>query len=152
MSRSPARFDPEELGRVNAKLLHAMPYADAQPRLAALDADLGEAFWSAVQPNLERFSEARDWAVLVEGPVTPVIEDEAYAADAARLLPEGELDGDSWSVWTNALKAETGRKGKQLFMPLRQMLTGAERGPEMAVLLPLIGRDTVLKRLSGETA
>ena len=37
-------------------------------------------------------------------------------------------------------------------MPLRLMLTGEPRGPEMAVLLPLLGRETVLKRLAGETA
>ncbi|MHA6289206.1 glutamate--tRNA ligase [Maricaulis sp. CAU 1757] len=152
LSRSPARFDPEELQRVNARLLHGMDYAEAKPRLAAIDADLGEAFWLAVRPNLERFRDAADWARLVEGPVEPVIEEPDYADAARRLLPEGELDGQSWSVWTGALKAETGRKGKALFMPLRQMLTGAERGPEMSVLLPLLGRDTVMARLAGEAA
>jgi glutamyl-tRNA synthetase len=152
LSRSPARFDPEELKRVNAKLLHAMPYAEAQPRLAALGADGGEAFWDAVRPNLERLSDAADWAALVEGPVTPVIEEPDYAAAAAEHLPAGDLTGESWGEWTNALKVATGRKGKQLFMPLRLMLTGQPRGPEMAVLLPLIGREKVLKRLQGETA
>ncbi|MEP3073471.1 glutamate--tRNA ligase [Maricaulis sp.] len=152
LSRSPARFDPEELKRVNAKLLHTMPYAEAQPRLAMLGADGGEAFWNAVRPNLERLDDAKAWMRLVEGPVTPVIEDAGYAAAAAERLPSGTLTGESWGEWTNALKAATGRKGKDLFMPLRLMLTGEPRGPEMAVLLPLLGRDTVLKRLQGETA
>lgn len=152
LSRSPARFDPEELKRVNAKLLHGMSYAEAQPKLAELGADGGEAFWNAVRPNLERLSDAKVWAQLVEGPVTPVIEEPDYAVAAAEHLPAGELTGESWSIWTEALKAETGRKGRQLFMPLRQMLTGEERGPEMAVLLPLIGREKVMKRLMGETA
>lgn len=152
LSRSPARFDPEELKRVNAKLLHGMPYAVARPKLAELGADGGEAFWNAVRPNLERLSDARAWAQLVEGPVTPVIEEPDYAVAAAEHLPAGELTGESWGIWTDTLKAETGRKGKQLFMPLRLMLTGESRGPEMAVLLPLIGREKVLKRLMGETA
>ena len=152
LSRSPARFDPEELKRVNAKLLHAMSYAEAQPRLAAMGADGGEAFWNAVRPNLERLADAKAWTQLVAGPVTPVIEDADYAAAAAEHLPAGELTEASWGEWTNALKAATGRKGKELFMPLRLMLTGEPRGPEMAVLLPLLGRETVLKRLAGETA
>ncbi|WP_297733745.1 glutamate--tRNA ligase [uncultured Maricaulis sp.] len=152
LSRSPARFDDEELKRVNAKLLHAMPYAAAQPRLAELGADKGEAVWEAVRPNLEILADVKAWAALIDGPVTPVIEEADYAAVAADYLPAGELDSDSWSVWTNALKEATGRKGKQLFMPLRLMLTGEPRGPEMAVLLPLIGRETVLKRLAGEAA
>jgi glutamyl-tRNA synthetase len=84
--------------------------------------------------------------------VTPVIEEPDYAAAAAEHLPAGALTETSWSEWTDALKAATGRKGKQLFMPLRLMITGEARGPEMAVLLPLIGREKVLKRLKGETA
>lgn len=152
LSRSPARFDDDELKRVNAKLLHGMPYAEAQPKLAALGADKGEAVWEAVRPNLETLADAKAWATLIDGPVTPVIEEADYAASAAEHLPAGELDGDSWSAWTGALKEATGRKGKQLFMPLRLMLTGETRGPEMAVLLPLIGREKVLKRLAGEAA
>jgi len=152
LSRSPARFDPEELKRVNAKLLHAMPYIEAKKRLAAMGADGGEDFWNAVRPNLERLADAKAWAALVEGPVTPVIEEADYAEAAAQHLPEGALTEASWGEWTNALKAATGRKGKQLFMPLRLMLTGEPRGPEMAVLLPLIGREKVLKRLKGERA
>ena len=88
-------------------------------------------------------------ARLVKGPITPVIEDADYAATAARLLPEGELTGESWGVWVGAIKAETGRKGRDLFLPLRQMLTGEAHGPEMDKLLPLMGRERVLRRLAG---
>jgi len=154
LTRSPARFDPEELARLNAKILHETAYADVKNRLAALGADAGEAFWDAVRPNLERLGDARDWAALVEGPVTPVIEgeDADFIAAAADALPDGELTETSWGAWTGALKEATGRKGKGLFMPLRHALTGQPRGPEMAVLLPLIGRDKVLARLHGQAA
>ena len=46
----------------------------------------------------------------------------------------------------------TGQKGRALFLPLRQALTGLEHGPEMRLLLPLIGRKRALRRLAGETA
>ncbi len=151
LTRSPARFDEEELARLNAKILHETQYAAIEPRLAAIQADAGEAFWSAVRPNLERLRDARDWAALVNGPVTPVIEpdDADFITAAAEALPEGELTEASWGAWTNALKSSTGRKGKGLFMPLRHALTGQPRGPEMAVLLPLIGREQALARLLG---
>ncbi len=151
ISRNPARFDPAELTRLNAKLVHAMGYGDVKDRLAAMDADAGEAFWTAVQPNLEFVKDAAEFAALINGPVTPVIEDEGYAAEAAALLPEGELDGDSWSAWTTAIKEKTGRKGGALFKPLRLALTGQTRGPEMAMLLPLIGADKARRRLGGES-
>ncbi len=153
LSRTPARFDPEELKRLNAKLVHAMDYADVRDRLAGLDADGGEAFWLAVRPNLTVLKDVVEWARLIEGPVTPAIADEDadFAAQAAELLPEGELTADSWGVWTNALKEATGRKGKTLFLPLRMALTGQQRGPEMAELLPLIGAEKAKARLNGVT-
>ena len=152
LSRTPARFDPAELARLNARLVHALDYADVKDRLADLGADGGEAFWTAVRPNLERVRDVIEWKTLVDGPVTPVIEDADYAAAAAALLPEGEYTLETWGEWTAALKAKTGRKGRDLFKPLRLALTGQARGPEMDQLLMLIGRERARRRLSGETA
>ncbi len=148
-SRAPARFDPAELQRLNARILHQLDYASVKERLAAMNADGGEAFWHAVAPNLEKLDDARDWYQLIEGPVTPVIEDADYIATASAELPAGELTGESWGQWTGLLKEKTGRKGKDLFMPLRLALTGEQRGPDMSELLPLIGRERVLERLKG---
>ncbi|MEO1039329.1 MAG: glutamate--tRNA ligase [Pseudomonadota bacterium] len=150
ISRNPARFDTAELERLNARILHETAYEDARARLADLGADAGEDFWLAVRPNLEKLADAKVWAQLIDGPVTPVIdaEDADFIAAAAAALPTGELTGESWGEWTSALKASTGRKGKGLFMPLRLALTGQPRGPEMGVLLPLIGRERVLERLT----
>jgi len=148
-SRAPARFDPEELKRLNARLLHQMDYAAVKDRLIAMNADGGEAFWHAVAPNLEQLSDATSWYQLIEGPVTPVIEDADYIAAAAAALPTGDLTGESWSQWTGALKETTGRKGRDLFMPLRLALTGEKHGPDMSELLSLIGRARVLERLNG---
>jgi glutamyl-tRNA synthetase len=79
--------------------------------------------------------------------VTPAIDDADFIARAAALLPAAPWDETTWKSWTDAVKTETGRKGKDLFMPLRRALTGMDHGPELAVLLPLIGRDKVLNRL-----
>jgi glutamyl-tRNA synthetase len=146
--RAPARYDPADLARLNAGVLHAMPYGVAKPRLAALGCDLGEGFWNAIRPNLGKFDEAKDWAGVVSGPVSPLIDDPAFAAAAAELLPQS-LDEGAWSAWTGAIKERTGAKGKALFLPLRRALTGRDHGPEMGPLLPLIGRAKVLSRLAG---
>ncbi len=151
MGRSPARYDTADLDRLNAQALHAMTYATARPRLQALGADLGEAFWNAVRPNLQTFGDVADMARIVKGPVTPVIEDAAFAEQALALLPE-TIGEDAWAAWTGAVKAETGAKGKALFMPLRLALTGQAHGPDMAAMVPLIGRETIVRRLRGETA
>ncbi len=151
MGRSPARYDTADLDRLNAQALHAMDYDQARERLAALDCELGEVFWNAVRGNLTKFSDVVAMARIVRGPITPVIEDPAFAQAALETLPE-TLDAGAWSAWTEAVKARTGAKGKGLFMPLRMMLTGQAHGPDMAAMVALIGRERVQARLRGEAA
>ncbi|MDI1326251.1 MAG: glutamate--tRNA ligase [Brevundimonas sp.] len=151
MGRSPARYDTADLDRLNAQALHAMPYAVAQPRLVELNADLGETFWSGVRGNLQKFADVVDMAKIVRGPITPTIDDAAFAQAALAALP-ATIDETLWPVWTAAVKEATGAKGKALFMPLRLMITGQAHGPDMATLAPMIGRERIVKRLNGETA
>lgn len=151
VSRAPAKFDENELAALSARTLHQLPFAAVAERLAALGID-GEAFWLAVRGNLAKLDEAGQWWQVVQGPATPVIADQPFAATAAGLLPQEPFDATTWKSWTQAVAAATGAKGKALFMPLRQALTGLDHGPELAALLPLIGREKVLKRLAGESA
>jgi glutamyl-tRNA synthetase len=106
----------------------------------------------AVRANLTRVAQAGPWWGVVQGPVTPVIADAAFAARAAALLPPEPWDASTWKAWSEAVKAETGLKGKALFLPLRLALTGLDHGPDLAGLLPLIGRARSLRRLAGESA
>ncbi len=153
VSRATPRFDPEDLQRLNARLLHRMPFAQAADRLERLGCPgADERFWLAVRPNLSRLADAVGWWRITHAPVTPQIADAAFTARAASLLPDEPWDETAWSAWTGRVKAETGASGKALFLPLRQALTGCDHGPEMKSLLPLIGRLRALARLAGETA
>lgn len=152
VSRSPAGFDPADLDGLNARLLHRTEYPQVAGRLAALgvDKDRAEAFWEAICGNIAKFAEVAEWWRVVAGPVEPVVEaeDQAFIAQARELLPEEPWDEATWKAWTDTVKAASGRKGRGLFMPLRKALTGLEHGPELARLLPLIGRRNSLARLS----
>ena len=152
LSRAPARFDPSELDSLNARIVHEMPYGIAAPRLEALRIGGGEAFWRAVQGNLSRLNDASRWWAIVRGPVVPAIQDAGLAGTALRLLPSDPWDGETWRSWTAAIRDGTGLKGRALFLPLRLALTGLDHGPELAPLLPLIGRERASARLSGEVA
>ncbi len=152
LSRAPARFDIEELRALNAKLLQNLDYDDVAPRLAADGIGGGRAFWEAVRANLRRFAEAGDWWGVVEGPIDPVIAEGGLPEVARSVLPSEPWAATTWNEWTDAVKAETGAKGKALFQPLRLALTGREHGPELKALLPLIGRKKVAERLKGRRA
>ena len=151
-SRAPAHFEVADLRALNHKILHATPFEAVADRLASLGVGGGAAFWEAVRDNVELIGDAVAWWNVVEGPLAPQVEDPAFLARAAALLPEGPFDGSSWGAWTAAITASTGAKGKALFMPLRLALTGLAHGPEMKKLLPLIGPERARKRLSGQTA
>ncbi len=144
--RAPARFDEGELAALSTRVVHQLSY----DRVAgALPEGMDEAAWEAVRPNLARVSDAADWWHVIEGPVAPVAagEDRAFLAEARAIAETIDWSGDPWHALTGALKEKTGRKGKPLFLPLRRALTGRDSGPDMAQLLPLIGRDRALERL-----
>lgn len=152
-SRGTPKFDHEELMRLNAKILHDTPLDAVRGKLEALGLQgVDEEFWLAVRSNLTKLSDAAEWWRVANGPVEPVIEDSAFIAEAAALLPPAPWDETTWGTWVNAVKDNTGRKGKQLFMPLRQALTGMEHGPELDILLQLIGPEKALRRLSYKKA
>jgi glutamyl-tRNA synthetase len=150
MGRALAHFDMHELLALNAKTLHAMPYESVASRLQALG--VPQPVWEAVKPNVTRLTDAVALLGLVTGPVTPLIEDQAFIAQARALLPPEPWDDTIWGGWTKQVSAETGAKGRALFHPLRLALTGQEHGPELKKLLPLIGRAKALARLEGQIA
>jgi glutamyl-tRNA synthetase len=145
LSRAPARFDEKELASLNAKLLHMTPWEAVKDRLPGET----EAFWLAVRGNTEKLSDTKIWSHIISGSTrhSASPEDAEFLAMAKNLLPPEPWDRTTWKTWTEAIKSTTGRKGKDLFMPLRQALTGLDHGPELAALLPLIGRAKVLQRL-----
>jgi glutamyl-tRNA synthetase len=152
LSRAPARFDVGELRALNARLLHALPYEAVAPRLGEMGIGGGEAFWLAVRSNLAVLSDAGPWWQVVNGPIEPVIADAALCEQATALLPPEPWDGSTWERWVADVKQATGIKGKALFQPLRLALTGREHGPELKLLLPLIGQARAMARLEGKAA
>jgi glutamyl-tRNA synthetase len=154
VSRNPARFDPEDLAALTHRTLALFGYEDVRERLVAHDivGFKAEPFWLAVRGNLARFDDVLDWWRVVDGEIAPVREDDGVLKAALELLPQEPWDHDTWSAWTGAVKALTGKKGKALFHPLRLALTGVETGPELSLLLPLIGHAKAMHRLSGEVS
>lgn len=142
--RAPAKFDDAELERVNTAIVHALEFDEVAGRLPD---GMDEAGWHAVRPNVANMGEVAEWWRLVTGPIERLEfseDDKAYLAQAADALTWSD---DPWGGLTTALKEATGRKGKALFLPLRQALTGMNHGPDMGELLPLIGEEEARARL-----
>jgi len=150
-SKSSAKFDPAELEALSRSLIQAMPFEQIAPRLEAMgiEGPLAQPFWNAVRGNIEKLQDTAGWwRIVTEGPEQAEFSDEdrMFLRDAFDLLPPEPWNHETWRIWTEKVKERTGRKGKALFKPLRLALTGRDSGPELADLLPLLGREGTLGR------
>jgi glutamyl-tRNA synthetase len=139
---APTKFDADDLYPLTARYLQTLPYAAVADEITALGVpgDIAERFWEVMRANITTKHDLADWWTLCRDGAVPEIadEDRDFVVQAFAALPPLPYDADTWSNWTNAMKAETGRKGRALFMPLRLAITGRQRGPEMADLMPLL--------------
>ena len=145
--RAPAHFDPHEVELLNARLLHRLDFAAVADRLPP---GTSEEDWLLLRPNLVRLSDFADWRAVIDGDIDPPDlshDDRLFAREAAQTAAKLDWADSPWKALTQALAAETGRKGKPLFMPLRLALTGRDNGPEMAPLLARIGKERAVRRL-----
>ncbi len=139
---APTKFDAEDLKPLTARYLGTLSSQDVADVLtsAGVPDDLADAFWNVVRDNINTLDDVAAWWVLFRDGTMPLIadEDKDFVAQAFFLLDNPPYTADTWANWTAAVKAETGRKGKGLFMPLRKAVTGRERGPEMADVMQLL--------------
>lgn len=147
IGRAQPKFDEEELRHFNLKYIHGLPYQNVSARIGG-----NEDFWHKIRCNIAKVDDAALWDNICNGEVTPIIEDKALTEAAAALLPPEPWNEETFNLWTSKIKAETGKKGRDLFHPLRKAVTGLDNGPELKALLPLIGYNKVLKRLQGQKA
>jgi len=147
MGRAQPKFDEEELKLFNTKLVHTLPYEKVKSRV-----NVTEKFWNDMRSNLEIVDDIHIWDNICNHEIEPIIEDKALTDTAADLLLEEPWNDRTYSVLIEDLKKATGKKGKELFHPLRKALTAREDGPELKILLSLVGREKALKRLKGQKA
>ena len=155
--KSSPKFSLEDLGRINAKILQTLPFERVKGCFEQeAYQDVTPEFWDMVKGNLNKIQDLGLYTQICFADVTPVsadaIADKDYLQKACEALPPEPWSEETWKQWTATLKDITGRKGKELFMPLRQALTGEDHGPEMHKLLPFIGYEKAIKRLSGVRA
>ena len=150
---APTKFDEHDLYPLTARKLHGLPLEAVADEIEALGvpADKAELFWTVTRENIQTRKELAKWWALFRDGAEPLVadEDKAFIAEAMAMLPEGPFTQETWGEWTRAVKEKTGRKGKGLFMPLRKALTGLERGPEMADVMPLLQQIPARKLAEG---
>ena len=150
--RAQPHFDTEDLFKFNPHIVRSMPLEQVNARLKERgEKEISEDFWRAVSPNIDKIADIAPWEkICFSNEIFSLNDDDrAFCRKAAELMPAGDFDETTFSAWTAAVKENTGRKGKELFHPLRLALTGCEQGPELKMLLPVLGRQKTITRLQG---
>jgi glutamyl-tRNA synthetase len=150
LGRAPARFEEPQLLHWQKETLQHMSAAEIGGWLGLDDtAD----FVELVRHNVVLPADVEPWLAVVRGELPPAGPDELrileaagpeFFAAAAHALEEAGAD---FAALVRVLKERTGRKGAELFMPLRVALTGKTHGPELAPLLKVMPRETARRRL-----
>jgi len=153
ISTSSVKWSNDEMWRWHTRLLHALSAETVLPLIQSHVTAANEAFAHLISGNLERAEDAKQYARLVDMQAALSAEAQAVANEAGddfykKALAAWEgLESVEWKPWMNAVKEQTGCKGKQLFMPLRVALSGAMHGPEMSSMVEFLGKDGVSERL-----
>ena len=160
----PARFRPEHLGRASARfdesqLTHWQKETIARLSTGAVAewlgiSDANPEFIELIRHNVVLPQDAVPWVAAVLGELPALGENEQRVVDAAgteffaaAAAATAEAGAD-FKQLGRLLKERTGRKGADLFMPLRVALTGRLHGPELAPLFKLIPLDTARRRFA----
>ena len=147
ISTSPGRIEIDVLNALNKKQVQKLNFDEVSKRLKNIDEKIDEKFWNTIRSNLETVEGIKQWSDIVFDSKLIEAEDREYIKSAMELIPDDPWDENTWELWTSAIKEKTGRKGKELFLPLREAFTGMSHGPEMKLLIQLIGREKILERV-----
>lgn len=145
-SAASVKFDLSDVYRLNVKILSNMSFDSVKERLNSMQSS---DFWYLIRDNIEKFSDTEKWWKICQANIETVITDKELIKLALSLLPEGKWDENTWTKWIESIMLKTKIKRNDLFMQLRLALTGLDKGPSLAKLLPLIGKERVLLRLKG---
>ena len=147
ISTSPGRIEIDVLDALNKKQVQKYNFSEIEERLKKIDEKIDQKFWETIRGNLNVVEDIKQWTDIVFNSETIKPSDKDYIKIAMELIPDDPWNDETWGLWTSAIKEKTGRKGKELFLPLREAFTGLNHGPEMKLLIQLLGREKIIERV-----
>ena len=151
-STSSAKFNPEDLKKINQEAFQNLPVEEVNRRLKDSGClPLSVETWKAVAANSTTLQDVIGWQKIFQEGLFSIPEEmqvpEKFYSKALEEFPKAPVTEKTWKIWMENMKERIGLKGKQLIMPLRIALTGRQHGPEMKDIVVILGRVEVEKRL-----
>mgnify|MGYP001301067188 CR=1 FL=1 len=149
ISSSSAKFSDNVLKSLNSDLLKIYNFEDIKSKFELLDIKVdSKKLWKFSQNNIDFLKEIENWTEIIESTIELDKHEipKVLIDTAIELIPDEPFSYDTWDTWTKSIMVKTGLKGRSLFMPLRLILTGKDKGPELKNFLPLLDKETLLRK------
>jgi nondiscriminating glutamyl-tRNA synthetase len=169
LSNNPAIFDFQKLKWMNGQYIRKYPVdkitdlfvpfiKEAGYNIEVIERSYLETIISILQPKCELLSDIKSLiGIFLSDVLEPDEETDVLLKqeDSKKIITETKNFIKTYNAGkesfinelANYTKEKTSQKGKKLFMPLRGILTGRLKGPELDAAVPVIGIDKCRKRI-----
>lgn len=150
MSLASPKFNIEDVRLINKKILAEKTFDEVKSKLQASLKNLTDdkkmhALWDTVKGNINKLSEVSFWDDVFHGKMKMSTEklDDTFLKQMLDTLPSSA----DFDQWISKLKEISGKKGRDLFHPIRIALTDLENGPELKKIVQFLGYDAIKERI-----
>lgn len=150
--RNAPRFQLNDLNLLNNKRLSCLSYSAMQNRLLKNNFSIiKEQHWNVLRNEINVLNDLQEWIPCFK----PDFKTHSKDFNKNKELFKHSFSVLENSIWTQndlskALKTiliNTGLKKAELFKPLRQAISGKDKGPSLDLLMLIIGKDETLRRI-----
>ena len=150
MSLASPKFNIEDVRIINKKILVEKKFDEVKTKLQAslknfADDKKMHALWDTVKGNINKLSEVSFWDDVFHGKIK--ISSEKLDDTFLKQMLDTLSNSVDFDQWVSKLKEISGKKGRELFHPIRIALTDLENGPELKKIVQFLGRDAIKERI-----
>lgn len=151
LSKSPSKFDIEKMKWFSKEYIKAMSTDEILKMLTIKidkDKEWIDLFIDTYKQSAVTFIDIQNSYKIYDNPSADVKQLDEVSMVFAKKILENDFTVDGIKKSIDDTKNETGKKGKDLFMPIRLSATHEEHGPELPKAIYLFGKELIYKRLN----
>ncbi len=146
MSLSSPKFNVRDVELLTRKIVSEKTFDEIKPKISEnIAKNISEEFWETIKGNINTLKEVDFWYDIFYKDIPNCVEelDQNYLNQMLEnLTPSVDFD-----EWISRLKKISGRKGRDLFHPIRMVLTNQNTGPELRKIFTILGYEKIKNRI-----
>jgi len=147
-SKSAVLYNIKDLYKINHKIIAQRELSEVN-KITGQANDIDQKFWQLIRENLNSYNEIKDWYKIInEKPAIKFSDSDKELLNIAHNLFSEQISLENFKDWIMEISKQSGKKGKDLYHPLRLALTGKDSGPELSKIVATLDFSKVKERLN----